>query len=73
MSGTKFTLIAAAAAIAFASPAFAKTIRHSQENTQQLYDYSVAAPPAGASLDNPYYAPYEGGYSGGSFPVGGFH
>ena len=70
MSGSKFALIAAAAAIAFASPAFAKTVRHSETSTQGLYN---VVPPAASSSDNPYYTPYENSYSGGSFPVGGFH
>jgi hypothetical protein len=25
------------------------------------------------TADNPYYAPYQNAYSGGSFAVGGFH
>jgi hypothetical protein len=71
MLKSRFALVAAAAMIAFASPALAKTIRHSKTNG--LYNSAVVPPPANSSVDNPYYAPYEGTYSGGSFPVGGFH
>jgi hypothetical protein len=69
---SKLTLIAAAAAITFASPALAKTIRHSQNDAaarQQLYN-STVVPPSGAQLQNPAYAPYANQVSGGWF-VGG--
>jgi hypothetical protein len=46
MLQSKLALVAAVA-IAFASPAFAKTIRHS----------TATAPPA-SEAGNPYYAPY---------------
>jgi len=76
MTNSKLALVAAAVAIAFASPAFAKTIHHAQHHytavPQPLYD-STAAPPS-AQLQNPYYAPYINHYSGfGDFVVGGFH
>jgi hypothetical protein len=74
MIKSKLALVVGAIAIAFASPAFAKTIRHSQNDTaaqQQLYD--TAAPRSGTQLENPYYAPYYGQSSpGGSFVPGGF-
>jgi hypothetical protein len=75
MSKTKLALVAAAAVIAFASPALAKTARHSQNDgvrQQQIYD-SAVVPLAASRGDNPYYAPYANSNAGPSFPVGGFH
>jgi hypothetical protein len=72
MIKTKLTLVVAAAAIAFASPAFAKTVRHSQNDAaarQKIYDSTAAAPQA----DNPYYTPYAGqSHDSGGFVPGGF-
>jgi hypothetical protein len=48
MTRSKLAFVAVAVAIAFASPAFAKTIRHSNNPR-------AAAPP---QTGNPYYAPY---------------
>jgi hypothetical protein len=67
MSGSKFALVAVAGVIAFASPAFAKTIHPSRTSTQRLYN-SAVVPPASSPVDNPYIAPYENTYSGGSLP-----
>jgi hypothetical protein len=57
MIHSKLALVAAAVAIAFASPAFAKTIRHSTAAGQQFYSSTAAAPPA-SQVESPYYAPY---------------
>jgi hypothetical protein len=69
MMHSKLALLAAGIAVAFASPAFAKTVRQSQNGAparqQQLYDSTQP--------DNPYYAPYSNQtYSSGGFVVGGF-
>jgi hypothetical protein len=72
MTNSKLMLAAAAIAIALAPPAFAKTVRHSQNDAaarQQLYN-STVVPPSGAQLQNPAYAPYANQVSGGWF-VGG--
>jgi hypothetical protein len=60
MIKSKLALVAVTVAIAFASPAFAKTVRHSQNDAaagQQIYN-STAVPPSGAQVENPAYAPY---------------
>jgi hypothetical protein len=60
MTNSKLALAAAAFAIAFAPPAFAKTIRHSQNDAsarQQLYN-STVVPRSGTQLQDPAYAPY---------------
>jgi hypothetical protein len=60
MTNSKLMLAAAAIAIVLAPPAFAKTVRHSQNDAaarQQLYN-STVVPPSGAQPENPYYAPY---------------
>ena len=75
MTKSKLALVAAAVAIASASPALAKTARHSQNNAaaQQLYN-STAVPPSGAQVENSGYAPYTNQvHSSGGFVVGGFH
>ena len=75
MTKSKLALVAAAVAIAFASPAFAKTVRHSQNDAaagHQLYN-STVVPPSGAQIENPYYAPYYNqNHSSGGFVLGGF-
>jgi hypothetical protein len=75
MTSSKFALVATAVAITLASPAFAKTVRHSQNdaaNGRQLYN-STVVPPSGAQLENPAYAPYYGvAHDSGGFVVGGF-
>lgn len=69
-------VIAAAVAIAMASPASAKTIHHARNATtahERFYNSTVVPPQDGAQLENPYYAPYYGGnQSSGDFVVGGF-
>jgi hypothetical protein len=69
--------VAAALAIAFASPAIAKTIRHSGNHGvvhPQFYNSAVVSPTAGGQLDDPYYAPYyDHSAPEGGFVVGGFH
>jgi len=60
MTKSKLALVVAAVTIAFASPAFAKTVRHSQNDAaagQRLYN-STAVPPSGAQPEDRYYAPY---------------
>jgi hypothetical protein len=60
MINPKLALVAAAVAITFALPAFAKTVRHSQNDTaagQQFHNSTAAAPPA-SQVQNPYYASY---------------
>jgi hypothetical protein len=55
MINSKLALVAVAVAIAFASPAFAKTVRHSQNDAatgQKLYNSTAAAPPA-SQVENP--------------------
>jgi hypothetical protein len=74
MIKSKLALVVAAAAIAFASPAFAKTLRHSQNDPTGQQIYNSATVPPGAQLDNPYYAPYSGQpHDNGGFVLGGFH
>lgn len=57
MIHSKLALVAVAVAIAFASPVFAKTIRHSTAAGQQFYNPKAAAPPA-SQVGSRYYAPY---------------
>ena len=75
MTRSKLALVAAAVAIAFASPAFAKSVRHSQNDAaarQQIYN-STAAPAPGPQLESPYYTPYYGqSHDSGGFVPGGF-